>query len=85
MMGRQGGNGDWCPFLDENAKSPHGGHTCSIYKERPLACRAYPVLDAASAGRKTRPRLTRTASSAGRTAPPLQQQGGLPASWRRLQ
>jgi hypothetical protein len=51
MMGRQGGNGDWCPFLDENAKSPHGGHACSIYKERPLACRAYPVLDAA-VGRK---------------------------------
>jgi Fe-S-cluster containining protein len=44
MMG--GDNGDWCPFLDASARSPHGGHACSIYSERPLACRAYPVIDA---------------------------------------
>jgi Fe-S-cluster containining protein len=44
MMGRD--DGDWCPFLDAAARSPHGGHACSIYSERPLACSAYPVIDA---------------------------------------
>lgn len=44
MMGKD--NGDWCPFLDAGRRSPHGGHACSIYSARPLACRAYPVLDA---------------------------------------
>ena len=44
MMGID--NGDWCPFLDANKKSPHGGHACSIYGNRPLACSAYPVIDA---------------------------------------
>lgn len=38
-------DGDLCPFLDENAKSPHGGSACSIYGKRPLACNAYPVID----------------------------------------
>ena len=44
MMGID--NGDWCPFLDTAKKSPHGGHACSIYDARPLACSAYPVIDA---------------------------------------
>ena len=45
MMGKQS-NGDFCPFLDENGRSPHGGMACSVYSDRPLACRAYPVIDA---------------------------------------
>jgi hypothetical protein len=44
MMGVD--SGDWCPFLDATKKSPHGGHACSIYSSRPLACSAYPVVDA---------------------------------------
>lgn len=43
MMGKN--DGDWCPFLDTETKSPHGGYACSIYKQRPLACAAYPVID----------------------------------------
>jgi len=40
-------NGNTCPFLDTNSenKSPHGGLPCKIYKERPLACRAYPLIE----------------------------------------
>ena len=47
MMGKND-DGDLCPFLDveSNGRSPHGGFNCSIYPERPLACRAYPVIDA---------------------------------------
>ena len=46
MMGKNE-DGDLCPFLDVgNNKSPHGGLDCRIYSERPLACRAYPVIDA---------------------------------------
>ena len=39
-------NGDYCPFLDTDSKnrSPHGGFNCQIYDERPLSCRAYPVI-----------------------------------------
>lgn len=52
MMGKNK-DGDLCPFLDVTnaaaARSPHGGYQCRIYKERPLACRAYPVIDAATA------------------------------------
>lgn len=46
MMGKNA-DGDLCPFLDVEAKekSPHGGFNCRIYSERPLACRAYPVID----------------------------------------
>jgi Fe-S-cluster containining protein len=44
MMGRD--RGDWCPFLDAGKRSPHGGHACSIYSARPLACSAYPVIEA---------------------------------------
>ncbi len=46
MMGKNG-DGDLCPFLDvESAsKSPHGGYRCRIYDRRPLACRAYPLVD----------------------------------------
>ncbi len=45
MMGKNE-DGDLCPFLDveSNTKSPHGGYSCRIYSERPLACRAYPVI-----------------------------------------
>lgn len=45
MMGKE--KGDWCPFLDTSGRSPHGGYVCSIYDNRPLACSAYPVVDAA--------------------------------------
>jgi len=40
-------NGNTCPFLDTNSgnKSPHGGFPCRIYKERPLACMAYPLIE----------------------------------------
>ncbi len=40
-------NGNTCPFLDTNGtdKSPHGGFPCKIYKERPLACSAYPLIE----------------------------------------
>ncbi len=46
MMGKEE-NGNTCPFLDTetNKKSPHGGFPCKIYENRPLACRAYPVLE----------------------------------------
>jgi len=39
-------NGDYCPFLDikSSNRSPHGGFNCLIYNERPLSCRAYPVI-----------------------------------------
>jgi len=44
MMGRDA-NGDTCPFLDTSgvSKSPHGGHPCRVYGQRPLACSAYPL------------------------------------------
>lgn len=43
------GGGDECPFLAPpgGARSPHGGRACTIYADRPLACRAYPVVAAA--------------------------------------
>jgi Fe-S-cluster containining protein len=39
-------DGDLCPFLNIDGKdlSPHGGFKCKIYPDRPLACKAYPVL-----------------------------------------
>lgn len=45
MMGKDL-NGNTCPFLDTESskRSPHGGYTCKIYENRPLACRAYPVI-----------------------------------------
>lgn len=46
MMGADE-DGNTCPFLDPSARSPHGGLACSIYGDRPLACRAYPVESAA--------------------------------------
>ncbi len=47
MMGKNE-DGNLCPFLDIESKerSPHGGFNCKIYSDRPLACRAYPVIDA---------------------------------------
>ena len=46
MMGKNE-DGDLCPFLEVESKerSPHGGFKCKIYPDRPLACRAYPVID----------------------------------------
>jgi Fe-S-cluster containining protein len=40
-------NGNTCPFLDTKSdlRSPHGGFTCKIYEHRPLACRAYPLIE----------------------------------------
>ena len=40
-------NGNTCPFLDTDSgkKSPHGGFPCKIYKERPLACMTYPLIE----------------------------------------
>ena len=40
-------NGNTCPFLDTDSgdKSPHGGFPCKIYNERPLACKAYPLIE----------------------------------------
>jgi Fe-S-cluster containining protein len=50
MMGKNA-DGDLCPFLDTESdkRSPHGGFSCRIYSERPLACRAYPVIEAGKA------------------------------------
>ncbi len=46
MMGIEK-NGNTCPFLDTSGKnkSPHGGFPCKIYKERPLACMTYPLIE----------------------------------------
>ena len=46
MMGIEK-NGNMCPFLDTKSgkKSPHGGFPCKIYEKRPLACKAYPVIE----------------------------------------
>jgi Fe-S-cluster containining protein len=46
MMGKDD-NGNTCPFLDtqSESRSPHGGFTCRIYNNRPLACMAYPLIE----------------------------------------
>ncbi len=46
MMGKEK-NGNTCPFLDTETKktSPHGGFPCKIYESRPLACKAYPLIE----------------------------------------
>ena len=46
LMGREK-NGNTCPFLDIESgnKSPHNGFPCKIYKERPLACMTYPLIE----------------------------------------
>jgi len=46
MMGIEK-NGNTCPFLDTTSgnKSPHSGFPCKIYEDRPLACRAYPLIE----------------------------------------
>jgi uncharacterized protein len=46
MMGKDL-DGNTCPFLDMQSgkRSPHGGFPCKIYNDRPLACRAYPVIE----------------------------------------
>jgi uncharacterized protein len=48
IMGRDL-NGNTCPFLETESlkRSPNGGYTCKIYYNRPLACRAYPVIESA--------------------------------------
>ena len=40
-------NGNTCPFLDTESggKSTHGGYPCKIYKSKPLACSAYPLIE----------------------------------------
>ena len=40
-------DGDVCPFLDTESedRSPHGGLACKIYKDKPLACTAYPLIE----------------------------------------
>lgn len=40
-------NGNTCPFLDTESgkKSPHNGFACKIYKDRPLACMTYPLIE----------------------------------------
>ena len=45
LMGREE-NGNRCPFLesDSSERSPHGGARCTIYNERPAACKAYPLV-----------------------------------------
>ena len=47
MMGKDA-NGDTCPFLDteSGSRTENGGHPCMIYRDRPLACAAYPVIGA---------------------------------------
>ena len=46
LMGKEL-NGNTCPFLDTESddRSPHGGYKCKIYQDRPLACRAYPLME----------------------------------------
>ena len=44
MMGKDQ-DGNTCPFLDTESRSPHGGFACKIYKQRPLACSAYPLIE----------------------------------------
>ncbi len=46
MMGKET-NGNTCPFLDTKSgkKSPNGGYPCKIYENRPLACKAYPLIE----------------------------------------
>ncbi len=51
MMGKDL-DGNTCPFLDTKSskRSPHGGYACKIYENRPLACRAYPVIQSLPIG-----------------------------------
>ncbi|MGH9977088.1 MAG: YkgJ family cysteine cluster protein [Nitrososphaeraceae archaeon] len=46
LMGRER-DGNICPFLETNGpeRSPHGGARCTIYDERPAACKAYPLVN----------------------------------------
>jgi Fe-S-cluster containining protein len=39
-------DGNTCPFLgtDGHERSPHGGAPCTIYDQRPAACKAYPLV-----------------------------------------
>jgi Fe-S-cluster containining protein len=45
LMGKES-DGNLCPFLetDGSERSPHGGARCRIYDNRPLACKAYPLV-----------------------------------------
>ena len=45
LMGKEK-NGNLCPFLDTGGskRSPHGGARCRIYDNRPVACKAYPLV-----------------------------------------
>ena len=46
LMGKES-DGNTCPFLDteSNERSPHGGYRCKIYQDRPIACKAYPLIE----------------------------------------
>ena len=46
IMGKQL-DGNLCPFLTVGGseKSPNQAFKCNIYEDRPLACRAYPVIE----------------------------------------
>ena len=46
LMGKDP-DGNTCPFLDTETsdRSPHGGYKCKIYNNRPMACRAYPLIE----------------------------------------
>ena len=46
LMGKEQ-NGNTCPFLDTETenRSPHGGFSCKIYSQRPLACMTYPLIE----------------------------------------
>ncbi|MFY9300955.1 MAG: YkgJ family cysteine cluster protein [Candidatus Nitrosotenuis sp.] len=46
MMGKEK-DGNTCHFLDVDSdrRSPHGGYLCRIYDQRPLACKAYPLIE----------------------------------------
>ena len=57
-------NGNTCPFLDTESKerSPHGGYRCKIYEDRPLACRAYPVIESSPVTLDTKCKFCETCS-----------------------
>ncbi|HJU14373.1 MAG TPA: YkgJ family cysteine cluster protein [Candidatus Nitrosotalea sp.] len=65
MMGRES-NGNTCPFLDTEGseRSPHGGYRCKIYDERPLACRAYPLMESSPPALDPKCKFCETCSNA---------------------
>ena len=46
LMGKDNDGNMWQFFYTESSeRSPHGGYKCKIYQNRPLACKAYPVIE----------------------------------------